>query len=148
MTLNAIETLTERANLYISLDKNESTRTEIKNLLDKKEWALLDSRVGSHMTFGTAGLRAEMGGGFNRMNCLTVIQASQGLCAYMTTKSLNSIVIGHDHRYNSETFAKLAAATFLSKGFKVYFYKDVVFTPLVPFAVKELKAGAGIMMFV
>jgi len=56
------------------------------------------------------------------MNDLTVIQASQGLAAYILSASgalQKSIVIGHDHRHNSQRFARLAAATMLKAEIKV-----------------------------
>jgi phosphomannomutase len=42
-----------------------------------------------------------------------------------------SVVIGHDHRHNSDAFARLAGAVFLKKGIKVYYYKKLVHTPMV-----------------
>lgn len=62
-----------------------------------------------------------MQAGFACMNDLTVIQASQGLAAYLlsTSASAPSVVIGHDHRYNSEKFARLAAAAMIQRGIKV-----------------------------
>jgi phosphomannomutase len=81
------------------------------------------------------------------MNDLTVVQATQGLCAYLLQQTTNfSVVIGFDHRHNSEAFARLAGAVFLKKGIKVFFYKKVVHTPMVPFAVDKLGCAAGIMI--
>ena len=81
------------------------------------------------------------------MNDLTVIQATQGLCAYlMSLRQQSSVVIGHDHRHNSEAFARLAGAVFMKKGIKVFFYKKLVHTPMVPFAVDRLGCAAGIMI--
>ncbi|KAF8250127.1 hypothetical protein K440DRAFT_648917 [Wilcoxina mikolae CBS 423.85] len=89
-----------------------------------------------------------MQAGFSRMNDLTVIQASQGLAAYIlsTSTSSPSIVIGHDHRHNSRRFARLAAAAMIQRGIKVYFYTSLVHTPLVAFGVSFLKASAGVMV--
>lgn len=91
-----------------------------------------------------------MGAGFARLNSLTIIQTSQGLAEYLLSRFANTptagIVIGHDARHNSEHFAQLAAAVFESKGITVWWYEDIVHTPLVPFAVKSLKAAAGIMV--
>ncbi|KAI9206097.1 uncharacterized protein BJ171DRAFT_422329 [Polychytrium aggregatum] len=93
-----------------------------------------------------------MKAGYAFMNDLTVIQASQGLLRYLvatlTTESVSAagVVVGHDHRHNSDSFARLTAAVFLSQGVKVYYYPDLVHTPLVPFAVKTLGAVAGIMI--
>lgn len=100
--------------------------------------------------FGTSGLRAEIGAGFARMNCLTVIQASQGFAEYLLqtvpSAAKLGVVIGHDHRHKSNTFARLTAAVFLQKGFKTYFFDHLVHTPLVPFAVKTLGTAAGVMI--
>jgi phosphomannomutase len=41
------------------------------------------------------------------------------------------VVIGHDHRHHSQTFANLTAAVFISLGFKVWFFRQLVHTPLV-----------------
>ncbi|MCJ1335006.1 Phosphoglucomutase-3, partial [Bachmanniomyces sp. S44760] len=105
--------------------------------------------------FGTAGLRARMEAGFAGMNSLIVIQTSQGLAEYsLLGKSPDGarevkqrgVVIGFDARYNSERFARLAAAAFMAKGFHVWYYETMVHTPMVPFAVKALGAVAGVMI--
>ncbi|CAJ0750369.1 6292_t:CDS:2, partial [Entrophospora sp. SA101] len=120
---------------WLRLDKNPSTRAEIEKLYGERNIEELGKRLLNRISFGTAGLRSKMEAGFSRMNDLTVIQASQGLCVYLLdtlpTSVVNGIVIGHDHRHNSENFARLAAAVFLSKGFLVYFYRELVHTPLV-----------------
>ena len=89
-----------------------------------------------------------MQAGFACMNSLTVIQASQGLAAYLLKTESNvkkrGVVIGRDARHNSEKFAKLAAAAFVAKGIKVWWYEIPSHTPLVPFGVRELNAVAGI----
>ena len=91
-----------------------------------------------------------MGAGFSRLNSLTIIQTSQGLAEYLIKTEANApsvgVVIGHDARHNSEKFAKLTASAFIAKGIKVWWYEDLVHTPMVPFAVKSLKAAAGIMI--
>ncbi|TPX36225.1 phosphoglucosamine mutase [Synchytrium microbalum] len=129
---------------------NPSTRAEIEALVNQKAWKDLDSLLTERMAFGTAGLRAAMGAGFSRMNDLTVIQATQGLCQYMLKVnpdvSKQGVVVGHDHRHHSLSFAQLTAAVFISKGIKVYYYKNLTHTPLVPYGVKKLKAAAGIMI--
>lgn len=91
-----------------------------------------------------------MGAGFSRINALTVIQASQGLAAYLLRvdkdTSVKGVVIGHDARHNSERYAKLTATAFVTKGIKVWWYEDLVHTPMVPFGVTELRAAAGVMI--
>jgi phosphomannomutase len=46
-------------------------------LVDSKNEKELLNRLNNRLTFGTAGLRASIGAGWNRMNDLTVAQASQ-----------------------------------------------------------------------
>jgi phosphoglucomutase len=75
-----------------------------------------------------------MEAGWSRMNDLTVIQASQGLCSYVvrtvSQAADRGVVIGHDHRHNSERWALLAAAAFIAQGMKVYLHRELVHTPL------------------
>ncbi|KAL8941944.1 MAG: hypothetical protein Q9211_001598 [Gyalolechia sp. 1 TL-2023] len=91
-----------------------------------------------------------MEAGFARLNSLTIIQTTQGLAEYLLAKLPNTrsagVVIGHDARHNSSKFAQLAAAVFESRDITVWWYEDLVHTPLVPYAVKVKKAAAGIMI--
>ena len=84
------------------------------------------------------------------MNCLTVIQTSQGLAQYLLDTNDEAremgIVIGHDARHNSNLFAKHTASVFKSKGFKVYWYEQAVHTPMVAFGTLNLNACAGVMI--
>ncbi|KAJ3353352.1 Phosphoglucomutase-2 [Allomyces javanicus] len=140
---------------WLRLDRNPATRQEITDLLASGDEADLRKRLGSRIEFGTAGLRARMEAGFSRMNDLTVIQATQGLVAYILAQHGGdptglSVVLGHDHRafgsLSSARFTRLTAAVFLHKGIKVYYYRHLVHTPMVPFGVKALGATCGIMM--
>ncbi|KAG5462095.1 MAG: hypothetical protein BJ554DRAFT_5609 [Olpidium bornovanus] len=140
----------ELAMEWLRLDRNEDTNAEIRALLDAGNKAELEARLRTRIEFGTAGLRARMEAGFCRMNDLTVVQSSQGLCAYLLETvpdcKNRGVVIGHDQRHHSEDFARLAAGVFLAKGIKTYYYRGLVHTPMVPFGVKTLKAACGIMI--
>jgi len=95
-----------------------------------------------------------MGTGTNRMNSLTVLQTTQGLCEYLTsdkTKSISkdetlSVVIGFDGRRNSQKFANVAASVFISKQFKVFLFSVPTPTPLTPFIVAKYNCVAGIQI--
>lgn len=91
-----------------------------------------------------------MGAGFSRLNSLTIIQTTQGLAEYLLENEPGAatagVVIGHDARHNSMKFAELAAAAFMFKGIKVWWYEELVHTPMVPFGVMQLHAVAGIMI--
>ncbi|KEP49502.1 phosphoglucomutase/phosphomannomutase, alpha/beta/alpha domain protein [Rhizoctonia solani 123E] len=135
---------------WLAYDKNAVTRAEIESLRDAGNVEELKRRLVKRIEFGTAGLRGRMAAGFSCMNDLIVIQASQGLCAYVLQNVVNAaergVVVGHDHRYNSEKWAQLTAAAFVSKGIKVYLHKGIVHTPLVPYTVSKLNAAAGVMI--
>lgn len=143
-----IEALTQE---WLRLDRDGATRTEILELTKQQNVKELDILLGSRLSFGTAGLRARMGAGFSRLNSLTIIQTSQGLAQYLLDEeglsaATAGVVIGYDARHNSRKFAELAAAAFIAKGIRVSWYENLVHTPMVPFAVKQLHAAAGIMI--
>lgn len=148
-----MESILDNFKKWMELDPNVESREFINGLFKKEKWLDLNELLNNRVIFGTAGLRAEMGPGFSKMNNITVLQASQGLADYIL-KTLNnnedkngSIVIGHDHRFNSEEFANITASIFLIAGFNVYFIgKGICATPMVPFAVDLLNAKAGIMI--
>lgn len=150
------EDLKHGVEAWLKYDKNEQTRDQIIKLVEDKSWAELRNRLNFRITFGTAGLRSRMEAGFNRMNTLTVLQASQGLAKYIASNFPDnlSVVVGHDHRFNSKDFAEVTIVAFLQLGFKVYdlgFTEDasqdvVVHTPMVPFGINHLRASGGIMI--
>lgn len=142
--------LKEQADKWMQWDQNEETRKEMQTLIDADDKEELRARLGKRIAFGTAGLRGKMRAGFSAMNDLTVIQASQGFVTYLqevdSDLKKKGIVIGYDGRYNSTKFARLAAATFISKGVPVKMFNQVVATPLVPFAVLHYGLSAGLMV--
>jgi phosphoglucomutase len=140
----------ELAREWLELDEDKSTTDEIYRLLQQGNTDELERRLRTRIAFGTAGLRGPMQAGFACMNSLTVIQASQGLAAYLLKTEHDvkkrGVVIGRDARHNSEKFAKLTAAAFVAKGIKVWWYETPSHTPMVPFGVREMNAVAGIMV--
>ncbi|KAF8136146.1 hypothetical protein EV363DRAFT_1542317, partial [Boletus edulis] len=141
---------------WLRLDPNEKTRREVERLWDTQNIDELEKRMRTRIEFGTAGLRGRMEAGWARMNDLIIIQTSQasyyyqGLCEYLLKNvadaSSRGIVIGHDHRHNSENWARLTAAVFLYNKVKVFLLRGLVHTPLVPFSVKRLNAACGVMI--
>ncbi|ODV94159.1 hypothetical protein PACTADRAFT_34969 [Pachysolen tannophilus NRRL Y-2460] len=137
---------------WLSMDVNPITRQEIIELQRSGNVHELEQRLRGRILFGTAGLRARMEAGFTRMNDVTVLQASQGLASYILKQKFDepSIVIGHDHRHNSERFAFITASVFILKKIKVYFLGNtglkVIPTPLVPFTVDYYHSSCGVMI--
>ncbi|KAI6167200.1 hypothetical protein EDD17DRAFT_1543402 [Pisolithus thermaeus] len=142
--------LEQLVNEWLRLDPNPITRDEIRRLWDQRKTDELERRMRTRIEFGTAGLRGKMEAGWARMNDLIIIQASQGLCAYVLRSvpeaSIRGVVVGHDHRHNSELWANLTAQVFISNNVKVYFHRGFVHTPMVPFSVKRLNAACGVMI--
>ena len=107
----------------------------------------IEDRFYQSLTFGTAGLRGVIGAGTNRMNVYTVNQATQGLATFLLSEYENpSVAIAYDSRIKSELFAKSAAGVLAANGIKVYIYKELVPTPMLSFAVRELKCKSGIII--
>ena len=98
------------------------------------------------LSFGTGGLRGVIGAGTNRMNIYTVGKATFGLAEYLLETGGNSIVIAYDSRKKSAEFARLAAEIMSSKGIKAYLFSELTPTPVLSFAVRYLKASAGIVI--
>ncbi|MBP3892220.1 MAG: phospho-sugar mutase [Solobacterium sp.] len=100
------------------------------------------------LEFGTGGLRGVIGAGTNRMNVYTVAKASQGLSNYINKnfKDHPSIAISRDSRIKSDLFASVAASIFVENGIHVYIYEEIMPTPCLSFAVRELSCSAGIMI--
>uniref|UniRef100_A0A671L448 Glucose 1,6-bisphosphate synthase-like n=1 Tax=Sinocyclocheilus anshuiensis TaxID=1608454 RepID=A0A671L448_9TELE len=133
--------LDKAVNQWMAWDKNPQTRKQMESLVREGHVVELRRRLCSRMTFGTAGLRAEMGAGFACINDLTVIQSTQGmykyLAKYFPDLKTRGLVVGFDTRAQtssgctSERLARLTAAVMLCKDIPVYLFSTYVPTPFV-----------------
>lgn len=101
------------------------------------------------LAFGTGGLRGTIGAGTNRMNIYTVGKASQGLANYIIANfpaDERRIAVSRDSRHKSDLFAEVAAGVFAANGIQVEMYRDIMPTPCLSFATRELNCAAGIMV--
>ena len=113
---------------------------------DEKE---IEDRFYTDLTFGTAGLRGVLGAGSNRMNCYVVRRATQALAKYILStpgQAERGVVIAYDSRRFSDRFAKQAALVLCKMGVKVYLFESLRPVPMLSFAVRHLKAIAGIVI--
>jgi phosphomannomutase len=110
--------------------------------------AELAELFGRQLTFGTAGLRAPMGPGPNRMNAVVVARAATGFGEFLldTCATTPLVVIGHDARHRSPGFARVAAERLRVLGVRVELFDGPVPTPLVAFAVRARGADAALMI--
>ncbi|MCM3271444.1 phospho-sugar mutase [Paenibacillus elgii] len=125
---------------------DESTKEELKQIAgDPKE---IEDRFYRDLEFGTGGLRGVIGAGTNRINAYTVARATQGLAQFMLAsgKASLSAVIAYDSRNQSPEFALEAAKVLAGNGIKAYVFESLRPTPELSFAVRHLKADAGIVI--
>lgn len=126
---------------------NNVTDNDLKTELESMDPATIEDAFYRDLAFGTGGLRGTIGAGTNRMNIHVIGKASQGLSNYLlSTATAPSVVIGYDSRIKSDVFAKVAASVFAGNGIKVYLWPELNPVPTVSYAVRELKASAGVMI--
>lgn len=127
--------------------ENATDDADIINELKKMDDAAVIDAFYRNLAFGTGGLRGVIGAGTNRMNIYTVAKASQGLADYLNERFDNpSVAIGYDSRIKSDLFAEVAAGVFAANGVKVWIWDKLMPVPTVSYAVRNLKASAGIMI--
>jgi phosphomannomutase len=80
------------------------------------------------------------------MNRAVVTKTAAGLVSYMRKHNLTSVVIGRDARYGSKDFAQDTAEIMQGAGMKVYLLPRALPTPVLAYAVRELKCDVGIMV--
>ncbi|MFE5324134.1 phospho-sugar mutase [Paenibacillus sp. NPDC056579] len=125
---------------------DEATKQELTSIAnDPKE---IEDRFYRDLEFGTGGLRGVIGAGTNRMNLYTVGRATQGLAQFVNqTGATNpSVVIAYDSRNQSPEFSLEAAKVLAGNGIKAYVFESLRPTPELSFAVRALKATAGIVV--
>ncbi|TSA37049.1 MAG: phospho-sugar mutase [Verrucomicrobiaceae bacterium] len=145
----------------------------VTELVEAGDWKELDNRFFRTLAFGTGGLRgktigavvtkAELGTpqalgrpefpcvGTNAMNTYNISRATQGLVGYVLEHFKKSgrpgrpaICISHDTRFFSREFAELAAKIITEHGCDAYLFEGPRSTPELSFAVRHVKAQAGI----
>jgi phosphomannomutase len=105
------------------------------------------------LQFGTAGLRAALGPGPNRMNRAVVRRAAAGLADFLlgavgeaSPGTRPRAVVGYDARYNSDIFAAETAAIFTAAGIEAFLLPSALPTPLLAYAVRALECDGGVMV--
>ena len=145
--MTELETLIQKARNWIEQDPDAETIGELEKLISDSDEAGLAERFGQRIGFGTAGLRGLLGAGPNRMNRVLVAQAAAGISKYLKENFDDpSVVIGYDARKNSDVFAKDSAQIFAGFGIRAFLFPELVATPLVAYAVRNLGASAGVMV--
>ena len=165
----------ENIQALLSASLNPVYRASIEELAEAGQWAELNDRFFQSLKFGTGGLRgrtigktvtaAEKGNagegsrpehpcvGTNSMNFYNVTRATRGLIAYIKAYRAKagltgraSIVFSHDTRHFSPEFAQHCAQITVDHGIDVYLFDGCRATPEMSFAVRTLRADAGVML--
>ncbi|AKL93755.1 phosphoglucomutase PgcA [Clostridium aceticum] len=127
---------------------DDTTREELKEIMGKEKE--IEDRFYRDLEFGTAGLRGIIGAGTNRINKYTVRKATQGLANYIKSHGEEAmdrgVVIAYDSRHMSKEFTEEAALVLAANGIKAFVFEDLRPTPELSFAVRYLKAIAGIVV--
>jgi phosphomannomutase len=151
--------LFSQARDWAAQDPDSQTSAALTELLKQAEngvgaagQELADSFSGT-LQFGTAGLRAALGPGPNRMNRVVVRRAAAGLAAFLSDAVSEAspgtrprAVVGYDARHNSDIFAEETAAIFAAAGFETFLMPAALPTPLLAYAVRALDCDGGVMV--
>ncbi|MDR2453566.1 MAG: phospho-sugar mutase [Bifidobacteriaceae bacterium] len=145
---------------WLAADPDPATRAQLAaawQAAQQGDRAALDevaSAFAGPLEFGTAGLRGQLGPGPNRMNRAVVIRAAAGLMAYLADGIVQAgaaglapkVVVGYDARHRSQEFARDTAAVVVAAGGRALLWEQACPTPLLAFAVRRLRADAGVMV--
>ncbi len=125
---------------------DEALKAELKQM-SKQD---IEDAFYKDLAFGTGGMRGIMGAGTNRLNIYTLRRAIHAYAKYLLNRydeaKQKGVVISHDNRYQSTTFAKEASRVFSSYGIKSYLFDALRPTPELSFAVRYHQAVGGIMV--
>lgn len=118
--------------------------------LAPEELTQLRKSFAGPLSFGTAGLRAEVGPGESRLSRAVIIRTTYGLTSWVQQRigagEQPVIVIGCDARHGSARFQQDAAEVVSALGGRALVLPAKNPTPLTAFTVKKLGADAGIMV--
>lgn len=157
--------------LYLAGVSGPVGEAAVAELVAAQEWGEINDRFYKSLEFGTGGLRgrtigrvvtaAEQGAGgpLDRpehpcvgtatMNYHNVGRAIQGFINYLKSQPREgrpSFVIGHDTRHFSRDYAEYCAKTCAELGCDAYLFEGPRATPQISFAIRELRASAGIIL--
>jgi phosphoglucomutase len=122
----------------------------IQVLADDGQWAELEDAFYKHINIGTGGIRGAIGPGPNRINTRTIGEAAQALCQFIDVRGEQArqggVVVGHEARRGSTDFARVCSEVFAANGIRSMRFEGVRSTPEISFAVRYLKATAGVQI--
>jgi phosphomannomutase len=138
------------ATAWLSAEPDADMRAELEDLLLQRDEAALAERFTGRLQFGTAGLRAAVGAGPQRMNRLVVRQAAAGLVDHLLATDAGArtrgVIIGYDARRKSDVFALDTARVCAARGVRAMIFRGVVPTPVLAWNITGSGAAAGVVV--
>lgn len=140
--------LSEAKNWANNLYFDEADRIEMGKMIEQNNEKDLFECFHKNLEFGTGGLRSIIGLGQNRMNKYTIRKATTALALTLKKHfpSPISTVVSYDSRKFSKQFAEEVALVFAAHEISTYLYPVLTPTPMLSFAIRELKAQGGVMI--
>lgn len=129
---------------WIAHDPDPVTAAELRACSAEE----LAARFAAPLRFGTAGLRGPVRGGPDAMNLAVVLRASWALSRVLIADGQrgSTVVVGRDARHGSHQFANATAEVLAAAGFSVVLLPEPLPTPMVAYAVRQLRASAGVQI--
>ena len=142
----------------------------LSELVDAAAWAELEDRFYKGIAFGTGGMRGRTQGkvippselgkvsalgtpehpatGSAYLNSFNILRATKGLFLHLASADRPSprLVIAHDVRHFSKSFAEEAASAWIQLGGEAFLFEGPRSTPQLSFTVRFLKADAGVVL--
>ena len=146
--------LNDAVDAWLAIDPDDATHATLGTLRDQAAAGdaealdeLTDAFAG-RLTFGTAGLRAALGPGPNRMNRVVVSQAAAGFARWLQSQGHTSgtVLVGYDARHNSDVFARDTAEIMAAAGFTALLTERPTPTPVVAFGIRHLGCVAAVVV--
>ncbi|MEG9247469.1 phospho-sugar mutase [Arthrobacter sp. Soc17.1.1.1] len=156
MTTSELDTLLTTAEAWAAADPDPQTAEELRAVIAHVRAGSaaagqdLRDRFSGPLAFGTAGLRAALGAGPNRMNRVVVRRAAVGVAAHALDLAAGAYapraVVGFDARHNSRIFAEETAAIFTAAGIETFLMPRELPTPVLAYAIRALECEVGVMV--
>ncbi|MEZ5350504.1 MAG: phospho-sugar mutase [Microthrixaceae bacterium] len=140
----------DRARRWHTADPDPDDRARLLSLIDEQDRSAIDGLFDGRLHFGTAGLRAPVGVGPNRMNrlmsAITALATARVLMEQAGTDPVGPVVVAHDARRGSREFAAEITDALCASGLDAMTISGPAPTPLAAFAVRHLDASAGMVV--
>ena len=141
--------LRARARAWIEGDPDPGTRDSLREALEQDDLDELRAAVAAPLSFGTAGLRGEVGPGPGRMNRAVVIRTTWAVARHLEREGIDPeapVCVGFDARPDSARFCRDVVGVLVAAGRRVVGFDEPTPTPLVAWAARETGAAAAIVV--